>query len=131
MIQPADTKLLPAQARCTDHVPDVGTDAQVRLCGAEEIASGTARRFEVAEHRIAVIRIEDDFYVIGDRCSHENVSLSEGDICAEDREIACCKHGSTFSLVTGEAQSLPATKPVPVYEVAVCDGDLVVTLPRT
>lgn len=43
-----------------------------------------------------------------------------------------CKHGSTFSLVTGEAQSMPVTKPVPVYQVTVCDGgDLMVTLPPT
>lgn len=107
------------------------TDTQVRLCRAAEITPGTARRFDVADHRLAVVRIGDDFYVIGDRCSHENVSLAEGDISADDREIECCKHGSTFSLVTGEAQSMPATKPVPVYQVAVCDGDLMVTLPPT
>ena len=38
------------------------------------------------------------------------------------------KHGSTFSLVTGEPQSLPATRPVPVYEVTVADGDVTVEL---
>jgi hypothetical protein len=34
-----------------------------------------------------------------------------------------------FSLVTGEPQSLPATRPTPVYEVEVVDDDVVVTLP--
>ena len=37
----------------------------------------------------------------------------------DEREIECWKHGSTFSLVTGEPQTLPATQPVPVYDVAV------------
>ncbi len=34
------------------------------------------------------------------------------------REIECWKHGSCFSLETGEPNSLPATKAVPVYDVA-------------
>ena len=87
----------------------------VRLCGRDEIASGTARRFDVGAHRIALVRIDDDFYAIGDTCSHEDYSLSEGEVLAEECEIECWKHGSMFDLRTGEPQSLPATKPVPVY----------------
>ena len=36
---------------------------------------------------------------------------------------------STFSLETGEPQTLPATKPVPVYAVRVEGDDVIVTLP--
>jgi 3-phenylpropionate/trans-cinnamate dioxygenase ferredoxin component len=100
-----------------------------RLCALDDLAPGTARRFDVAGHRIAIIRIDDDVYAIGDRCSHQNISLSEGEVLCEEREIECWKHGSTFSLQTGEPQSLPATKPVPVYEAAVVDGHIEVTLP--
>ena len=46
----------------------------------------------------------------------------------DEREIECWKHGSTFSLVTGEPQSLPATRPVPVYEARVHDGQVLVRL---
>ena len=87
----------------------------VRLCARDELAPGTARRFDVDGHRIALVRIGDDFYAIGDRCSHADYSLSEGDVWEDEREIECPKHGSTFSLVTGEPQTLPATQPVPVY----------------
>jgi 3-phenylpropionate/trans-cinnamate dioxygenase ferredoxin subunit len=90
-----------------------------RLCSVDEIAPGGARRFDVGKHRICLVRIEDDFYAIGDRCSHADFSLSEGEIWADEREIECWKHGSTFSLLTGEPQSLPATVPVPVYRVRV------------
>lgn len=41
----------------------------------------------------------------------------------EDAEIECVRHGSIFSLVTGEALSLPATEPTPVYRVEIIDGD--------
>jgi 3-phenylpropionate/trans-cinnamate dioxygenase ferredoxin subunit len=100
-----------------------------RLCRLEEIEPGGARRFDVGRHRLCIVRIGDDVYAIGDRCSHEDYSLCEGEIWADEREIECWKHGSTFSLETGEPQSLPATKPVPVYQVSVEDGDVVVKLP--
>jgi 3-phenylpropionate/trans-cinnamate dioxygenase ferredoxin component len=98
------------------------------LCAADEMEPGSARRFDVAGHRIALVRIGDDFYAIGDRCSHADYSLSEGDVYAEDYEIECWKHGSTFDLKTGEPQSLPSTKPVPVYEVVVADGQVSVVV---
>jgi len=100
------------------------TEAMIRLCPIDELVSGQARRFDVGNHGIAVVRIGDHVYAIGDRCTHQNVSLSEGEVYAEDAEIECVRHGSTFSLATGEALSLPATKPTPVYRVEVIDGDV-------
>ena len=44
-------------------------------------------------------------------------------------EIECLRHGSTFSLLDGEPQSLPATQPVRVFAVVVEDGDVYVELP--
>jgi 3-phenylpropionate/trans-cinnamate dioxygenase ferredoxin subunit len=102
---------------------------RVRLCATAEVPSDTARRFDVGEHRIALIRVGDSFYAIGDRCSHADYSLSEGEVYAEDLEIECWKHGSTFSLETGEPICLPATQPVPVYEVEVEGDDVMVVLP--
>jgi len=101
----------------------------VPVCALDELAPGTARRVEVDGHRIAVVRIEDDVYAIGDTCSHQNVSLSEGEVLCESREIECWKHGSAFSLVDGSPNALPATKPVPVYEARVVDGQIEVVLP--
>jgi 3-phenylpropionate/trans-cinnamate dioxygenase ferredoxin subunit len=95
----------------------------------DDVAPGTARRFDVGEHRIALVRIGDDFYAVGDRCSHADYSLSEGEIWADEKEIECWKHGSTFSLETGEPQSLPATRPVPVYKVDLEGGVVWVDLP--
>lgn len=96
--------------------------SRLHLCPRDGLAPGSARRFDVDGHRIALVRIDDDFYAIGDRCTHADVSLAEGEIDAEAGTIECWKHGSAFSLTTGEPESLPATKPTPVYEV-VFDGD--------
>jgi 3-phenylpropionate/trans-cinnamate dioxygenase ferredoxin component len=101
----------------------------VALCAVDELASGAARRFDVAGRRIALVRIGDSFYAVNDECSHEDYSLSEGEVWAEERQIECPRHGSTFDLVTGEPCSLPATQPVAVYEVEVEDGTVAVVLP--
>ena len=84
-----------------------------RLCSVADVAPGTAKRFDVGKARICLVRIGDDFYAIGDRCSHADFSLAEGEIWVDDKEIECWKHGSTFSLVTGEPQSLRPPCPCP------------------
>jgi 3-phenylpropionate/trans-cinnamate dioxygenase ferredoxin subunit len=92
------------------------------VCAFDELAPNSASRFEVGGRPVAVVRIGDDVYAIGDTCSHAEVSLSEGEVWCDEKELECWKHGSTFSLVTGEPQTLPATQPVPVYVAKVVDG---------
>jgi 3-phenylpropionate/trans-cinnamate dioxygenase ferredoxin subunit len=102
---------------------------RVVLCRRQELAPGQVRRFDGEGYRIALVRIADDFYAVGDRCSHEDYSLSEGEVWEDECELECPRHGSTFDLRTGEARTLPATKPVPVYEVAVTGDDVSVVVP--
>ena len=101
---------------------------KTRLCSLEELEPGTARRFEVDGRSIAVVRLGDDVYAIGDVCSHANISLSEGEIHESDKTIECWKHGSEFSLVSGLPETLPATQPVPTYEVVVDGPDVLVVV---
>ena len=96
----------------------------VALGRADDIAPGTARRFDVDGHAVSIVRIDDDFYAIGDTCTHADYSLSEGEIDPDERAIECWKHGAMFSLETGEALTLPATRATPVYDVVVDDGEL-------
>ena len=70
------------------------------------------------------MRIGDEFHAVDDECSHEDYSLAEGEVWADECEIECPRHGSTFDLLTGEPCSLPATQPITVYKVVV-DGDSV------
>jgi 3-phenylpropionate/trans-cinnamate dioxygenase ferredoxin component len=94
----------------------------VRLCPLSDLAPGSATRFDVDGRAVAVVRIDDDVYAIGDTCSHADVSLSEGEVWCDERELECWKHGSAFSLVTGEPSTLPATQPVRVFVARVVDG---------
>jgi 3-phenylpropionate/trans-cinnamate dioxygenase ferredoxin subunit len=94
----------------------------------DDIKSGEAKKVDVAGRVIAIVRIGDDLYALGDTCSHANYSLSEGEVFEDEKELECWKHGSTFDLETGEPQSLPATEPVPVYTVKRDENDDVVVV---
>ena len=94
----------------------------------DEIESGTARKVDIDGVAVSVVRIGDDVYALGDVCTHADVSLSGGEVWCDEREIECPKHGSAFSLLTGEPATLPATQPVPVFEASVVDGQVVVTV---
>ena len=94
------------------------------VCRLDEIAPGTARKVEVDGVAVALVRIGDDVYAIGDVCSHAEVSLSDGEVWCDERELECPKHGSAFSLETGEPNTLPATQPVAVFTARV-EGDMV------
>ena len=91
------------------------------VCPLDDLAPNSATRFDVAGRAVAVVRI-------GDTCSHADFSLSEGELFCDTKEIECWKHGSTFSLETGEPQTLPATQPVPVYVARVIDGMIEIDL---
>ena len=93
-----------------------------------EFESGVARKITVNGVAVAVVRIDDEMFAIADRCSHAEVSLSEGVVWCETKQLECIKHGSAFSLVTGVPNTLPATQPVTAYNTAIVNGDVVVTL---
>ncbi len=99
---------------------------EVRVCSVRDVDPGSARRYDVDGERIAVVRLGDDWYAIGDTCSHADFSLSQGDVWEEERTIECPQHGATFSLESGEPCTLPATRPVPTYEVRVEGDDVIV-----
>jgi 3-phenylpropionate/trans-cinnamate dioxygenase ferredoxin subunit len=99
---------------------------EVEVARLADLPEGRGVRIDVADQRIAMFRIGDTVHAIGDRCSHAEASLSEGDLF--DDEVECPRHGSPFDLVTGEPLALPATTPVPVYATAVRDGVVYLTI---
>lgn len=83
---------------------------------------------EHGETRVAVFRKGEDAFAIADRCSHAEASLCEGDLF--DNEIECPRHGAAFDITTGQALTLPATRPVATFVTEVVDGEVFVTIPE-
>ena len=93
-----------------------------------EFESGVAKKVKVDGVAVAVVRIDDEVFAIADKCSHADVSLSDGVVWCETKQLECIKHGSAFNLVTGVPDTLPATQPVAVYEVSVVNDEVNVSL---
>ena len=96
--------------------------APVHIAPLAAFQEGEGLRIEVGEHRVAMFRVDGQIYAIGDRCSHAEASLSEGELF--DFDVECPRHGSEFDIQTGEPSSLPATRPVPVYKTAIVDDEV-------
>ncbi len=101
-----------------------------RVCALSDIGEPGSLRVELDALDLAVVRFEGEVFAIEDRCSHQDVPLTEGDV--EEFKgaptIECSLHGSCFDLRTGEPTNLPATEPVPVYPVRVEGEDVYVDI---
>ncbi|WP_394551781.1 non-heme iron oxygenase ferredoxin subunit [Agromyces sp. MMS24-JH15] len=99
--------------------------ASVRVCGVEDLVENQASKFVVEGTPIAVVKDSAGaVFAIGDTCTHGDISLAEGFV--EDDTLECWAHGSKFSLKTGKPLTLPAYEPVPVYQVEVQGGDVLI-----
>ena len=73
---------------------------------------------------VAVFKVDNEYFAIQNRCSHAEASLSEGEVY--DCKVECPLHGAEFDLKTGEALTLPATKPIATYTTEVNENSLLV-----
>ncbi|MFC5959374.1 non-heme iron oxygenase ferredoxin subunit [Streptomyces pratens] len=97
-----------------------------RACGLSELEEDTPKRVELDGTPVSLVYTEGEVFAINDICSHANVSLSEGEV--DDCHIECWLHGSRFDLRSGKPDSLPATRPVPVYPVKIEGDDVLVSV---
>ncbi len=93
---------------------------KIEIGGLDILDRDKGIRVTIGDDRIAMFRVGDEVYAIGDRCSHAEASLAEGDVYGTD--VECPRHGSEFDMKTGEPLQPPATRPVPTYEVSIEDG---------
>jgi 3-phenylpropionate/trans-cinnamate dioxygenase ferredoxin subunit len=87
----------------------------------DDLEVDTMRKVIVDGEEICLAHAEDgNYYAIGDICTHEEYSLSDGELWG--LEVECPAHGSRFNLATGQVTGLPAVFPAKTYEVEL-DGD--------
>jgi 3-phenylpropionate/trans-cinnamate dioxygenase ferredoxin subunit len=108
-------------------VPVLDLDRCVDVAAVEDIPEGEGRCYEIGGQAVAIFRDDGVFYAVSDTCTHEEYSLSEGEVW--DHTVECPKHGARFDLVTGEVLSLPATVSVESYAPEVRDGRIYVAPP--
>jgi nitrite reductase/ring-hydroxylating ferredoxin subunit len=102
--------------------------ARYRVASVAELPDETMKRVEAGRTQVCLAHAEDgNFYAINDVCTHEEFSLSEGELWGLD--VECPQHGSRFNLQTGKVTGLPAVIPAKVYPVSVDNSDIYVEVP--
>lgn len=70
--------------------------------------------------KVAVAKIEGEYYGVNDRCAHLGCSLWKARL--EGTTLTCHCHGSQYDVRTGEMLRGPTTHGVPGYDVSVDKG---------
>ncbi len=91
------------------------SEEYVRVAMASEVAADSLRVVEVGSERICLANVGGKIYAIGDTCTHEECSLSEG--LLEGKIVECLCHNSQFDVTTGKVVRGPASEAEPAYEV--------------
>ncbi len=96
------------------------------VAAADDGGVGFLRKVEVEGTAVCVGRTEDGWVAFQDTCTHEECSLSDGEL--EGNVVVCPCHASEFDLRTGDVLCPPALDPLPIYEARVEDGAVLVRL---
>jgi 3-phenylpropionate/trans-cinnamate dioxygenase ferredoxin subunit len=95
------------------------------VANLDTLAPGKSIKVVIDDIPIALVRESSGtVHALGDRCSHGDISLSDGFV--EDDTIECWAHGSKFGLADGSPRNFPAFEPVPVFAVEIDGSDIYV-----
>jgi 3-phenylpropionate/trans-cinnamate dioxygenase ferredoxin subunit len=95
------------------------------VANLDTLAPGKSIKVVIDDIPIALVRESSGtVHALGDRCSHGDISLSDGFV--EDDTIECWAHGSKFGVADGSPRNVPAFEPVPVFAVEIDGSDIYV-----
>jgi 3-phenylpropionate/trans-cinnamate dioxygenase ferredoxin component len=93
----------------------------------DDLAPGEVMYVEVGNDPVALINLDGEYFAVNDICTHEEASLSDGEVVGD--EIECPLHGGAFEIRTGLPANFPVVVPVETYDVKV-EGDIVLAAKR-
>ena len=98
----------------------------VRVADIGDCPTGNLLDVEAGEESIVLANVDGDLYALKNRCSHQDLPLSDGEMDGD--QLECLYHGARFDVHTGKAVGLPAIKPVETYAVELRGQDIYVQI---
>ena len=98
----------------------------VKVADLSECPPGSLLDVEAGRESIVLANIDGDLYALENRCSHQDLPLSDGELDGD--RLECLYHGARFDVCTGKAVGLPAIKPVGIYDVQVRGQEIYVQI---
>jgi p-cumate 2,3-dioxygenase ferredoxin subunit len=94
----------------------------IDVCAAESVPEGGIQRFELPTGcPVAIYRVNGEFFVTDDTCSHGEASLSE-DGSLDGYEVECSWHFGRFDVRTGQPSAMPCEVPIRSWPVKIENG---------
>ena len=100
---------------------------QQRIPFSQDLQDGELQGFEVDNVHLLISRVEGQYFVTSNLCSHARVLLSKGKL--RGKYITCPLHGAQFDVTTGQCLSGPTQQAIKTYATETVDGQLTILLP--
>ena len=95
-----------------------------KVATLEGCPPGSLRPVMVGPDPVLLANVDGTVYAVLDRCSHEDLPLSDGDL--ESGILVCSYHGARFDVASGAPRGLPAVKPIKTFSVEVREDGIYV-----
>jgi 3-phenylpropionate/trans-cinnamate dioxygenase ferredoxin subunit len=106
--------------------PFGGSQEFEAVASVSDLAEGTMlQRVRSSGDAVCLVRHNGEISAVSDICTHQHFSMSLGDLL-EDGTLQCAWHGARYDCRTGEVKQVPATSPLPVFQVRLQDGQILV-----
>lgn len=98
----------------------------VKVATVDQFPKDMGMRVEAGGQQIALFKVGESFFAVGETCTHVGGPISEGMI--HEKQILCPWHGASFDLKTGAHLTGPGHGPLPSYPVRVNGNDIEVEI---
>jgi len=96
------------------------------VANVEDVAEGELLAVKTpGGEPVCLVRHRGEIHAVSDCCTHSEFPISDGSL-RPDGSLECVWHGALFDCRSGAVRKGPAEDPLPVYEVKVEGGKVLV-----
>lgn len=101
---------------------------ETKVANVSDLKEGEIKEVEVSEGKIVLVKQNDEFFAISNKCSHLGAPLKNGAL-GEGR-IRCPWHGACFNLKSGDIEDYPCVDAIKAFETRVEGENVMVKVPK-
>src|SRR5437763_13563172 len=106
-----------------------GSSAFAPVAARAELPEGcVVQKLLPTGEAVCLVNYKGVISALSDICTHQHFLMSDGDLLP-DGTLQCAWHGARYDCRTGEVKQVPATAPLPVFQVRL-EGDKILVGPR-
>jgi nitrite reductase/ring-hydroxylating ferredoxin subunit len=99
-------------------------DGFVAVATISDVPAGSMKCVAIERERVVLAHVDGQFHAFSDICGHRNAPLSRGKLAGHI--VECPLHFAQFDVRTGKLVDGPISADLPVYEVRVENGTILV-----